>query len=313
MHEDAMRRLPPLGSLRAFEAAARLESFKDAAAELGVTPTAISHQVRLLEEELGTPLFIRRTRKVVPTASGRALAVRLGGAFDAMADAVAQARPRPGRRLATLSATLAFSARLLVPRAGRFRTLYPGWDLRLHASDEPVDLAAGEADAAIRYGRGSYPGLVSVPLMTECFAPVCSPRIAPKGPEDLRQATLIHFDWLLAKVHNKTPSWGDWAETVGLTGLDTTAGLTFTDENSAIEAAVAGQGVALLSLPLLGSELRSGVLVQPFGPVIEGLGFDFVFPEGADARPEVATLRDWVLGELCPAAGPSAGLSAGEA
>ncbi|GAB4067477.1 LysR substrate-binding domain-containing protein [Ancylobacter sonchi] len=307
-----MRRLPPLGSLRAFEAAARLESFKDAAAELGVTPTAISHQVRLLEEELGTPLFIRRTRKVVPTASGLDLAARLGSAFEVMADAVAQARPRPGRRLATLSATLAFSARLLVPRAGRFRTLHPGWDLRLHASDEAVDLIAGEADAAIRYGRGSYPGLVSVPLMSECFAPVCSPRIAPTRLEDLRRANLIHFDWLLARSHNKTPSWSDWAEKAGLAGFDATAGLTFTDENSAIEAAVAGQGVALLSLPLLAPELRSGVLIQPFGPVIEGLGFDFVFPEGAENRPEVATLRDWVLGELGPALVPSATPSAGE-
>lgn len=291
-----MRRLPSLSALRAFEAAARRQSFKDAADELAVTPTAISHQIRRLEEELGTPLFVRHTRRVVPTATGRALATRLGGAFDIMADAVAQARPRSGRRLATLSATLAFSARLLVPRAGEFRTLYPGWDLRLHASDEPIDLAAGEADVAIRYGRGHYPGLVSVPLMAERFAPVCSPRIAPERPEDLARVTLIHFDWLLAKPHNKTPSWRDWADVAGLSGLDTEAGLTFTDENSAIEAAVAGQGVALLSLPLLAPELRTGVLVQPFGPVIEGLGFDFVYPEGAEERPEVATLSDWVLG-----------------
>lgn len=298
-----MRRLPPLGSLRAFEAAARLESFKDAATELGVTPTAISHQVRQLEAELGTPLFVRRTRKVVPTVTGRALAARLSGAFDIMAEAVAQARPRPGRRLATLSATLAFSARLLVPRAGRFRTLYPGWDLRLHASDEAVDLAAGEADAAIRYGRGGYPGLVALPLMTECFGPVCSPRIAPAGAQGLAQATLIHFDWLFGKPHVQLPSWRSWAEAAGLAGIGTEAGLTFTDENSAIEAAVAGQGVALLSLALVAPELASGVLVQPFGPVIEGLGFDLVYPAGAEGRPEVATLRDWILGEFGPDAG----------
>ncbi|MBS7542664.1 LysR substrate-binding domain-containing protein [Ancylobacter oerskovii] len=298
-----MRRLPPLGSLRAFEAAARLESFKNAAAELGVTPTAISHQVRQLEEELGTPLFIRRTRKVVPTVAGRALAARLGGAFDIMAEAVAQARPRPGRRQATLSATLAFSSRLLVPRAGKFRSLYPGWDLRLHASDEAVDLIAGEADAAIRSGRGGErPGLVSLPLITEYFAPVCSPRIAPRQPEELRQATLIHFDWLFAKPTIQLPNWRTWAEAAGLGGFDTGAGLTFTDENSTIEAAVAGQGIALLSLALVAPELRSGVLVQPFGPLIEGLRFDFVYPEGAEGRPEVATLRDWILGEFGPEA-----------
>lgn len=294
-----MRALPSLSALRAFEAAARHGSFKAAAAELLVTPAAISHQVRQLEAELGTPLFQRRTRQVVATPAGAALAERLGKALDAMAEAVAQARPRPtptgGRRLATLSATLAFSARLLVPRAAGFRARHPGWDLRLHASDESVDLAACEADAAIRYGRGNYPGLTVVPLVTERFGPVCSPRIAPARPEELAQMTLIHFDWLHATAQSTMPGWADWARLAGLSDLETDGGLTFTDENSAIEAAIAGHGIALLSLPILAPELRSGVLVQPFGPQIDGLRFDFVYPEGAEARPEVQVLRAWVL------------------
>jgi len=293
-----MRRLPPLGSLRAFEAAARRESFKDAAAELGVTPTAISHQVRQLEAGLGVALFTRETRKVVLTAEGRMLYPALRRALDAMAEAVDAVRRRPARRVATLSATVAFTAKLLVPHAAGFRTLNPGWDLRLHASDDPVDLHAGEADAAIRYGLGPYPGLSAVPLLTDSFAPVCSPHAGVREPQDLMQATLIHFEWGGAAAKVSVPTWRAWAERAGAQGLDAEAGITFNDESSAIQAAIAGQGVALLSLALVAAELASGALIQPFGPALEGLCYDLVYPAGAEARPPVAVLRRWVTTEL---------------
>lgn len=298
-----MRHLPPLSSLRAFEAAARQESFKRAAAELGVTPTAISHQIRQLEAGLGVVLFARQTRKVVLTEEGRSLYPALREALDAMAAAVAAVKRRPARRVATLSATVAFTAKLLVPRAGHFRLLHPGWDLRLHASDDPVDLHAGEADAAIRYGLGRYPGLTALPLLTDNFAPVCSPHFDCHTIEELPRATLIHFDWGPAAKRNGAPTWRAWGEKSGLVGLlDTQAGITFNDESSAIQAAIAGQGVALLSQALVAVELASGALIQPFGPTLEGLRYDLVYPIGAETRAPVAVLHDWVsAGLIAPA------------
>jgi LysR family glycine cleavage system transcriptional activator len=291
-----MRRLPPLGSLRAFEAAARRQSFKDAAAELGVTPTAISHQIRQLEAGLGAALFARQTRKVVLTAEGKSLYPPLRQAFDAMAEAVEALKRQPARRMATLSATVAFTARLLVPQVASFRALHPGWDLRLHASDDPVDLHAGEADAAIRYGRGHYPGLAALHLLTDSFAPVCSAHAGVREPNGLLGATLIHFEWAVGNAG--MPTWRAWAQHAGIGALDTDAGITFNDENSAIQAAIAGQGVALLSRALVAAELASGALIQPFGPVLEGLRYDLVYPARAETRPAVAALQSWVMTEL---------------
>jgi len=296
------RRLPPLSSLRAFEAAARQESFKRAAAELGVTPTAISHQIRQLEAALEVTLFMRQIRKVTLTPEGRMLYPALRQAFDAMAEAVETVKRRPARQLATLSATVAFTAKLLVPRVNSFRARHSGWDLRLHASDDPVDLHAGEADAAIRYGRGNYPGLTTLPLLRDCFAPVCSPHLGLSKPEDLPGFPLIHFEWGAAAASIETATWPAWKEKAGLAQFDAEAGITFNDEASAIEAAIAGQGVALLSLALVASELMSGALVQPFGPVLEGLSYDLVYPVNAGKRPPVAVLRDWVMAVLAPAA-----------
>ncbi|MBS9476548.1 LysR substrate-binding domain-containing protein [Ancylobacter radicis] len=293
-----MRRLPPLAALRAFEAAGRLESFKRAAAELGVTPTAISHQIRQLEAELGVALFHRQTRKVALTEEGRALhgPVRLG--FDTMAEAVDRLRHRPARQVATLSATVAFTARLLVPRAARFRARFPGWDLRLHAADEPVDLAAGEADAAIRYGAGPYPGLQAEDLMAERFAPVCAPHLGIATPDDLAHATLIHTESLSFAPQASVPSWRRFADIAGLRGLDVAGGISLNDESSAIQAAIAGQGIALVSLTLVAAELATGILTQPFGPILEGLRYRFLAPARSSERPATQVLRQWVSEEF---------------
>lgn len=299
------RRLPPLGALRAFEAAARLMSFKRAAAELAVTPTAISHQIRQLEEALGVSLFERRTRQVVLTEAGRHLQPDLVQAFDLMAAAVERTRAQPGRKVATLSATLAFTAKLLVPRAAAFPARNPGWDLRLHASDDPVDLAGGEADAAIRYGLGRYPGLAAQPLLTDHFAPMASPRLGLGNVADLKRVSLIHFEWGAQATKISVPTWRAWVERARITdrnlsGIDPESGITFNDENSAIQAAIAGQGVALLSTALVAAELKAGLLVQPFGPVLEGLRFDLVYPAGHENRPAIAALRAWIADDVAP-------------
>lgn len=299
------RRLPPLGALRAFEAAARLMSFKRAAAELAVTPTAISHQIRQLEESLGVTLFERRTRQVVLTEAGRHLQPDLVQAFDLMAAAVERTRAQPRRKVATLSATLAFTAKLLVPHAASFPARNPGWDLRLHASDDPVDLAGGslgggEADAAIRYGLGRYPGLASQPLLTDHFAPMASPRLGLGNVADLKRVSLIHFEWGPQATKISVPTWRAWVERAQIAGIEPESGITFNDENSAIQAAIAGQGVALLSTALVAAELKAGLLVQPFGPVLEGLRFDLVYPAGHEARPAIAALRAWIAEDVAP-------------
>lgn len=290
-----MSGLPPLASLRAFEAAARHLSFKRAASELGVTPTAISHQVRLLEDILGKRLFERRARQVVLTSAGHELQAPLTAAFATLTQAVERVRERRVRRSLTLSATTAFSAKWLVPRVARFARTNPGLSLRLHASDEPVDLQHGEADAAVRYGRAPFPGLLHEPLFDECFAPVCSPRLGVSSYEDLEPGILLQAEW--RRPSDTAPTWQRWCRAAGLVGLDTAAGAIFLDDGHLIQATVAGQGVALLSLVLVAEELASGLLVQPFGPTLPGDGYHLVWPAGRTS-PEVEALRSWFAAEL---------------
>lgn len=295
------RRLPPLSALRAFEAAARLRSFKRAAQELSVTPTAVSHQIRALEEHIGVRLFERQTRRVALTAAAERLFPVLRDGFDAFAATVEALRAPAQRRALTLSAPLSFTAKWLVPRMASFRQACPDLDLRLHASDDPVDLHAGVADAAIRYGRGPYPGLKAEPLIENRFAPVCSPRLDLRQPGDLFAHALLHSEWRHPTAD--TPTWRLWRERAGLAelaGLDIDAGLRFTDESHAIQAAIAGHGVALLGLALVADDLASGALVQPFGPVLDGYPHWFVQAPGPE-RAELSALRDWLRAQAADA------------
>lgn len=293
-----MRKLPPLGALRVFEAAARRLSFKDAADELNVTPTAVSHQIRQLEETLGTKLFERGTRQVRLTASGHQLFPPLRDGLDSFERAIEALRRSQGARVATLSSTVAFMARRLAPRAGSFRDAYPDWTLRLDASNKPVDLDT-EADAAIRYGGGRYPGLLVEPLFQDRFAPVCVPHLAPTAKKDLHNATLVHFEWgPAARDDERAPVWRHWLERAGLPGIDPEAGLSFTDEIHAVQATVAGQGIGLLSLTLVADELASGVLVQPFELSLESYRYDLVYSPRAAERPATLLLREWVKAQF---------------
>lgn len=175
-----MRKLPPLSALRVFEAAARRLSFKDAADELNVTPTAVSHQIKHLEEIIGVPLFERTARKVRLTGPGAQLFPAIRDGLDNFERAIDALHLAKTAQIATLSSTVAFMARRLATRAGSFREQYPGWTLRLDASNNVVDLDT-DADAAIRYGNGSYAGLIVEPLFQDRFAPVCSPRLTIKS------------------------------------------------------------------------------------------------------------------------------------
>jgi len=294
-----MRRLPPLASLRAFDAAARHMSFKRAAAELAVTPTAISHQIKLLEDTLGVCLFERQPRRLVITAAGLALHPGLREGFEAFEKAVRAATADRGRRTVTLSATTAFTAKRLVPMVAAFRAAHPDIDLRLHASDAPVDVRGRTADIAVRYGRGPYPGLHSEVLAMDRFAPVCSPRLGIRSAEDLARATLIHFEW--RQVEPETPVWRRWLDHAGIAGtVDADGGLVFSDEGHAIQATIAGHGVALLSLVLVAEDLASGALVQPFGPVLGGYAYHVIHPADPPDGDAVAAVRDWLRTAVLP-------------
>jgi LysR family glycine cleavage system transcriptional activator len=296
LRSRSSRRLPPLHALRAFEAAARHLSVKRAAAELAVTPTAISHHLRLLESALGVKLFERHARRIELTAHGRELSPVLREGFDAFAEAIARIRSGKARTMVTLSATVAFTARRLVPIVPAFHRDNPRMDLRLHASDETVDLRSGIADAAIRYGRGDYPGLKSETLFQDMFAPVCNPGLRLGEPGDLAKHTLIHFEW--RRHHRDNPTWKRWARMAGVGDLLPKADLVLTDESQAIQAAIAGHGVALVSLAFVADELARGSLIRPFGPDIEGYRYELVYLPGAAQSERIAALRAWVHQEL---------------
>ncbi|UGQ47173.1 LysR substrate-binding domain-containing protein [Massilia endophytica] len=289
-----MRKLPALSALRVFEAAARRLSFKDAADELNVTPTAVSHQIRHLEESVDLKLFERSARKVTLTPAGLQLFPVLRDGFDSFERALEALRHAQGTKRATLSSTFAFTARQLAPRASSFTEGWPDWSLRLDSSNKPVDLDT-EADAAIRYGSGRYPGMLVEPLFRDRFAPVCSPHLGIRTLADLKKATLIHFAWGPLRNDDRAVVWRQWLDAAKAKGVDPEAGLSFTEELGAVQATVAGQGVGLLSLTLVQEELAAGVLVQPFALELESFRYDFVYSPRAAERPSTRVLKDWVI------------------
>ena len=286
------RRVPALSALRAFEAAARRRSFKLAANELSLTATAISHRIRALEAELRTPLFVRKTRAVELTPDGQTLYAAVREGFDAISAGIERIGQR-SRRSVTLSTTPAFAAKWLVPRLAQFQADYPDIDLNVQASTQPVDLHAGDVDLAIRYGLGRYPGLTSTLLLADRYAPVASPALKARHAQDIRSRRLIHFDWQQALPVDLT--WSAWFRVAGLRPLRSNAGIRYSEESHAIQAAVAGQGVALLSLILVDQELKLGLLEANVEPHLEGLSYYIVRSPTQARSPAVATVEAWLF------------------
>lgn len=286
------KRIPALSSLRAFEAAARLNSFKDAADELAVTATAVSHRIRALETELGCVLFVRKTRAIELTAAGRSLHSAVREGFDIIATGLDRLRQR-ARPMVRISTTPAFATKWLVPRMAAFQALHPDIDLHVHASYEPVDLNLGTIDLAIRYGQGRYQDMLSTLLLQDRFAPVASPALKVTGNRDLSQRTLIHFDW--AQPAPLQPTWSTWARAAGMPELSVDSGIRYSDESHAIQAAIAGQGVALLSLVLIQEELKLDLLESRLAPVLDGYAYYVVRPQRATRSLEVSIVATWLL------------------
>lgn len=301
------RKLPPLTALRAFEAAARHLSFRQAAEELAVTPTAISHQIRQLEEILGVPLFLRQVRSIALTPQGEALYPVLRDGFDRFEQTLRSLPPRKPRVAVTMTATTLLTARRLLPALPAFRALYPAYDLRFHAADEVVDLRTGVADVAIRYGGGPQEGYVTEPLLSDRYGVLCSPVLGVKTPEDLRRVPLMHTVW---KQSAKSPDWKRWAEQAGLPVNALCQTVSFHEDGHALQAAIAGHGAVIASLVLAQAEIEAGLLVHPFGPEIPGEEYALVASAEMLACEDVQAVRSWLRAVIGGKSGePSVGES----
>jgi LysR family transcriptional regulator, glycine cleavage system transcriptional activator len=296
-----MRKLPPLTELRAFEAAARQLSFKRAAAELGVTPTAVSHQIKLLERYCGQQLFRRRPRPLALTSAGQQLFPVVRDGFETFADAFDKVRGGATGGKLRITATNAFAARWLVPRLPDWRAGHPRLKLDIVGTDAVLDLDSGEADIAIRYARKAPAGLASVELVRDRFHVVASPKLigkaaTPMRPADLAKFPLIESEW--PETDTDAPRWRQWQKVAGrrhksMPDLSSLSALSFREELHAIEAAIAGQGLAICSDVLVGPELASGALVAVSRVKLPGYGFYIVH---RPSHPKLASIKafiDW--------------------
>lgn len=314
-------RLPPLSALRAFEAVARHASFKKAAAELFVTPAAVSQQIKTLETYLGVPLFRRLPRALELSEQGLAMLPKVREGLDCLVAAVEVARVRP-EALLTVHAPPSFALRWLVPRLSRFGALHPDVKLRL-ASDVGnidgvgrgpeslfVDLRdAGDA-VAVRFGVNDYPGFRRDVLLAPEYVLVCSPdlltRIGPlKTPADLRDQTLIHDESI--PDESVRPSWAEWFRLAGVPDVDVSRGPRFSSAVLVLEAALGGQGLALALWPQVEADVASGRLVVPFPTALPSrYVYSLVIPEALAERPLIQDFRAWLVAEAKGAAsGPS--------
>jgi LysR family transcriptional regulator, glycine cleavage system transcriptional activator len=258
------RRIAPLTALRAFEATARRRSVTEAAAELGVTPGAISQSVKALEAYLGRQLLRRTSRGLELTDVAANALPRLSAAFDALAEASRDLAGAERGGLLTVSVAPAFAAKWLAPRLADFAARYPEVDVRIDAAMGLADFAADGVDLAIRYGAGHWPGLESRLLMAESVTPVCAPGLAEtiKAPVDLAGVALIHDD--SSRSDESCPDWAMWLRAAGVGEIDAARGPRFNQSNLAIETALSGRGVALAKRALAQDDLDSGRLVAPF-------------------------------------------------
>lgn len=292
------RRIAPLNALRAFEAAARHLSFTKAAEELHVTPAAISHQIKALEEYCGAPLFRRMTRALLLTDRGQAALPVLREGFDMLAVASRQlARPVEDHIL-TVSAAPSIAGKWLVARLERFRVRHPSIDVRLDASTQVTDFNRDGVDLVIRYGAGNYPDLHVEPLFPVSAFPVCSPALLETGPPlkvpgDLARHTLLHADWTPQSA--TWPSWRMWLLAAGVQGVDAERGPRFNDVGFVIQTAIEGHGVALATDVLAADDLATGRLVRPFEFTVPvDFGYYIVCPRGKAEIPKVAAFAAWL-------------------
>jgi len=290
------KRFPPLSALRPFEAAARLESFSRAAAELHLTHGAVSRQVRALEEHLGARLFARHGKRVSITPAGKAFAERVRSALEEIARAADEAGADRREHRLTVSVLPSFASRWLMPRLIRFMDAHPKVEVNVIATVALANFAAEEVDVAIRFGRGPWPPLVSEHFLDDEYFPVASPRLnrgkLPREPKDLASFRLIRED---------RDYWHEWMEAAGVKFRAPPSGPLFNDSTYSLQAAARGEGIALARRSIVGEDLESGKLKRLFPVSVPSReSYWFVSPRETADAPRVKAFRDWVKSELSP-------------
>jgi len=289
------RHIPPLSAVRVFEAAARHLNFTRAAEELAMTQAAVSYQIKLIEERLGTSLFVRNGRRVALSPAGLRLAPQVSSAFDQLDEAFSKVREDESGVLG-ISAAPGIAASWLGPRLARFQMSKPDIAVRLQATHELVDFTRDPIDVGIRIGRGVWPGLRAIEMFPAAFTPMCSPtyleRVGPfSHPSDMLD---------LLRLNSDDVWWRAWFARVGVeVGADFDRKSIHVD-SQVIEgmAAMAGEGVAMLTPLFWQRELESGRLVQPFELVCADSSFWLVYPEHKHSAPKVRAFREWLLAEI---------------
>jgi LysR family glycine cleavage system transcriptional activator len=290
----------PLNALRVFEAAARRVSFTLAAEELNITPGAVSRQIKGLEAELGVRLFDRFNRAVQLTPAGARLAGEVADGLDRLQTAVDRVRPRPDGPL-VVSSSHSFAAKWLVPRMHLFNAQFPGADVLISANDRAVDLSRDEADVAIRYGPGPYPGLSAELLVSNMIVPVCSPALL-EGPVPLREpADLVHQVLLHDNnIIEDEPVWSSWLERFGVQGVDPREGPRFSNTYLSLQAVMSGKGVVLGHEILIMDDLAAGRLARPFRDAGMPTPYHYwalCLPERA-REPRIRRFRQWLKARI---------------
>jgi LysR family glycine cleavage system transcriptional activator len=292
-HHPMSVRLPSLNGLRAFEAVARHMSFTKAAEELNVTQTAVSHQIRRLEAELGVPLFLRLNDGLALSEDGQAYLPGIRAAFHELRYSTEQLLESRDKSVLTISTLVSFASKWLLPRLPSFQQAFPAIDVRISASTERVDFRKDAIDAAIRYGRGDWKGLRADFLMSDEVFPVCSPALTKtlRAPADLANHTLLQVSGVTAG------DWGAWLRAAGQP-LQLAEGprMTFDLAMMAVQAAVDGQGVCIGRSTYVEDDLRAGRLVAPFGLRLKDeLGFYLVTPHETAESKKIVAFRAWLL------------------
>ena len=295
-----MNRLPPLIELRAFDAAARHLSFKKAGAELGVTPTAISHQIRQLERYCGRALFRRRPRPLTLTEAGARLFPVIRDGLETFVTAFAAVKRDGDAQPLRVTTTNAFASRWLVPRLPHWRKVRPNAPLEVIGTDGVLDLHAGDADVAIRYARTLPTDGIAKEFLRDSFWPVCSPELVSSGLKraaDLRRHVLVHCYWSPSDL--EAPTWqrwlaaakGKWRDVPEFKEMDH---LSFREELHAIEAVIAGQGIGIFSDVLVARELVAGTLIRPFDLSLPGYRFSVVRTSDHPREKTIQAFATWL-------------------
>lgn len=299
-----MRRLPPLNALRAFEATARHLSFTKAADELNVTAGAVSQQVKSLEEYLGLKLFKRRNRIIELTLEGLMALPYLSEGLDKLAEGIGVIQSSQNNRPLTITLPPTFAARWLMPRLMTFQKRHPEILVRIDATYKVVDIVNEDIDAGIRFGTGDYTDMEADFLFSQEVIPVCSPALVAQGsklekPEDLKNYTLLHCDFFLNANSQKQPDWDMWFAMASVNNVDTSRGVHFAQHDLLVQAAIEGQGVALVASISARKALDEGLLIQPFESHIPlDNSYYFIYPKAKTKLPRIVAFRKWLLEEV---------------